>query len=154
MLFKEISDIFKHPGDSRDCKSLHTSMHSTWFSDKEKVLNCVSRMWHKVPDILSRQVINIIVSCQEAHNLGRLNIMLCPQPLWRKKSKNMIFSWQNCLFSLPQRWSSTEKVGIGEINFFKRDQNQFYRMWYNCLLNYLEEMITPHPSPKFMQCDH
>lgn len=103
MLFKEISDIFKHPGDSRDCKSLHASMHSAWFSDKEKVLNCVSRMWHKVLDILSRQIINITVSCQEAHNLGRLNIMLYPQPLRKKKSKNMIFSGQNSLFSLPQR---------------------------------------------------
>lgn len=129
MVFKEISDIFKHPGGSRDFKSVHMSMHSTWFLEKEKVLNCVSRMWHKVLDVLSRQVINIIASCHEAYNLSKLNIMLCPQLLRKKKSRNMVFSQQNSLFSLSQRESGTEKVGIGEKrNFFKSDHDQFYRM--------------------------
>ena len=119
MLFKEISDIFKHPGDSRDCKSMHTSMHSTWFSGKEKVFNCVSRIWHKVLDTLSRQVINIIASCHETHNLGKHNIMLCPQSFRKKKRKNMVFSQQNSPFSLSQREPGAEKVEIGELNFFE-----------------------------------
>lgn len=42
-------------------------------------------MWHKVLDVLSRQVINIIASCHEAYNLGKLNIMLCPQLLRKRK---------------------------------------------------------------------
>lgn len=115
MLFKEISDIFQHPGDSRDCKSMHTSMRSTWFLEKEKILNCVSRIWHEVLDILSRQVIKIIASCHEAHNLGKPNIMLCPQPLRKKKSKKVVFSQLNSLFGLSLRERDTEKVGIGEI---------------------------------------
>lgn len=72
MLFKEISDIFKHPGDSRDWKSQHATMHLTSFLDKEKVFNCVSTMWHQVLDMLSRKVINVIVSCHEAHWLANL----------------------------------------------------------------------------------
>lgn len=78
MLFKEISDIFKHPGDSRDWKSWHVSMHSTWFLDKEKYLftsHWVSKMGYKFPDLLLRKVINVIVSCYGSRCFE--NLMSC-----------------------------------------------------------------------------
>lgn len=106
MLFKEISDIFKHPGDLRDWKSGHTTMHLLWFLDKEKVLNCVSRMWHKVLDILSRKVINVIVLYHEVHWLTNLTLCYAHSPFLRKKKgKKMMFSEQNhsFLFGLPQK---------------------------------------------------
>lgn len=84
MLFKEISDVFKHPGDSRDWQSQQTSMHSTWFLE-EKVLNCVSRMWCKVLDILLGKVINIIVSRHEAPWLANLTSCYIQQSFLGKK---------------------------------------------------------------------
>lgn len=106
MLFKEISDIFKHPGDLRDWKSGHTTMHLLWFSDKEKVLNCVFRMWCKVLDILPRKVINVIVSCHKAHWLTNLKLCYAHSPFLRKKKgKKMMLSQQNhsFLFGSPQK---------------------------------------------------
>lgn len=85
MLFKEISDVFKHPGDSRDWQSQQTSRHSTWLLEKEKVLNCISGMWHKVLGILLGKVINIIIPCHEAPWLANLTSHYIQQSFLRKK---------------------------------------------------------------------
>ena len=60
--------------------------------------------------------------------------MYAHRPLKKKKSKKVIFSQQNGLFSLPCKLFGAERVGNEEINFFKKTMKSFiecfFLSWY------------------------